>query len=371
MSPRRAKAKAETGIRRKGGKWQAYVRVGGELRTKVFDLDTPPADMRAWRAAQKKSLPSRRHCLADDVARYLETVQHMPTLATREQHLDEWVEVLGGDRRRAAIQPHEVAAALSRWLTEPRPPRKGPGQRAGAARTDPLGPAAVRHRYTALRSLYAALDGKTEAARFFEGVPKPKAPEPSARFIPPAATQAILDALRADSATRARLAVIATTGLPHKLLASLTPDDVDLKQRTIRWPARRKGRGAPGGLKRLSRAAVEAFKAFDRADAWGKFSASSMLKAWRRALSAAGLPRDWRPYDLRHSIGAHVYVASGGDLATVARALGHTDTRMAARYAAAANAMIDAKVTDLVGAKVRLKLPAKLPADRKPAKKRA
>lgn len=43
----------QTGIRRKRGKWQAFVRVNQVLYTKTFDITTPVVEMRAWRETQR------------------------------------------------------------------------------------------------------------------------------------------------------------------------------------------------------------------------------------------------------------------------------------------------------------------------------
>jgi integrase len=358
------KTRADAGIRRHGAGWQTYVQVGGVLYTETWPLDTPKAEMREWRARQKaKGRPARTGTLAADVATYLATVKHMPTYSTRKAHLDEWCAVLGGDRRRASLTPPEVAAALSAWRTTPRAPRTGPGQKKDAPRTDPLGPVAVRHRRTALRSLYVALDGKAAADAFFATVPVPADPAPDVRAVDPAALPAILAALRSDSLTRYRLAVMATTGMPPAILQQVQAHHVDAARRTVVWQGRKKGGGTRAQVRPLSAEGVEAFRQFFAAGAEGPFSTSSLYKAWKRALAACGLPTHWRPYDLRHLFGALVYAATG-DLATVGRLLGHADPndlRVTARYAAAAASLVDAAAAAKAGAKVGDLLPARLP----------
>jgi integrase len=358
--------KKDPGIRRHGAGWQTYVTVKGTDHTKTWPLDTPRTEMREWRQRMKaRGRVARAGTLADDITRYLGTVKHMPTYDTREAHLQEWADALGGDRRRASITPTEVAAVLSTWLTTPRPRRPGPGQRKAEPVTKPLGPVAVRHRRTALRSLYVALDGAHEADRFFEGVPIPADPAPDVRTVDPAALPAILAALRSDSLTRYRLAVMATTGMPPAILQQVQAHHVDAARGTVVWQGRKKGGGTRAQVRPLSAEGVEAFRQFFAAGAEGPFSTSSLYKAWKRALRACGLPTHWRPYDLRHLFGALVY-AETGDLATVGRLLGHADPndlRVTARYAAAAASLVDASAAAKTGARLGGLLPRKLPID--------
>ena len=61
-------------------------------------------------------------------------------------------------------------------------------------------------------------------------------------------------------------------------------------------------------------------------------------------------PPDMRLYDLRHSFGAEIYRLTG-DLATVARFLGHAPgSTVTARYALGANAHVDRAAVDAFNA---------------------
>ena len=61
----------------------------------------------------------------------------------------------------------------------------------------------------------------------------------------------------------------------------------------------------------LTAEGLEALRHFADLDCWGSFSNSSVWKSWRRACQAAGLTTTPRPYDLRHSFGTQMYVATG------------------------------------------------------------
>jgi integrase len=60
-------------------------------------------------------------------------------------------------------------------------------------------------------------------------------------------------------------------------------------------------------------------------------SAEGIKTAWQRARVAAGLP-GVNFHDLRHSC-ASILIASGADLFTVSKILGHASTRTTERYA--------------------------------------
>jgi len=334
-------SKRHPGLRRHGRRWQAYVRVRGQLYTKTFPLDTPVSTMLQWRLAQGARV-APRGTLADDIATYLLTVRHMPSYTERAYHLAQWASALGGHRSRHTITTAEIDAQLSAWLTE----GKAPGT--------------VKHYRTALVSLYRRLDGDgpNPAARSHRPQASPRVP----RFIPPETIAAILDALpdrgRGEkdksrptvSQTKARLWLLATTGIPHKQIGLLTPAHVHGEHLSV--PGRQKGHGAPGRTLALTPAIRYAIELMADAGAWGPFSTSSMRHSFRRALKALGLPLTWTPYDLRHSIGALVY-ADTKDLATVARLLGHADPRTTAIYAAYANADVDRGALERAGAKIR------------------
>lgn len=337
-----APAKRARGIRRHGAGWQAYVQVGGVMHWCAFPLETPLETMQAWRHRQKAAgaaaareaqaarLAAARGeapvaTLGRDIEAYLASRTAMPTYRERKQHLAWWLEALG-DRPRATITPLEIDAVLYRW------------RQTLAAQT-------VRLRRTALRSLWHAIDGR-HAPNPVRASWSPRAPQAARRTVHPALLEQALAAVTSPR-QRARLLVLATTGLPHALIMALTPEDLDLPGKRLRAHPRRKGAGTAAVWLPISPVAVRALKAFAKADAWGRFSASSLRKAWIRACRQVGLI-GVRPYDLRHAFAAALYRARG-DLATVQRLLLHADIRTTQRYAQDAEAELDRDTVAVVG----------------------
>ncbi|HXI11335.1 MAG TPA: tyrosine-type recombinase/integrase [Thermoanaerobaculia bacterium] len=309
------------GERRHGAGWEAYIRVNGDLRRKTFALDSTPAQRHAWRVQQRDQGKDRitHGSFAADVTAYLATVRHMPTHAERAFHLQQWLKVLGGERSRATITTTEINQALSTWrLTK--------------------SPMTVRHYRTALLHLFSRLDGK-DAANPVRGSWRPKDPPMQPRSIPPDVLRAIIKAIKGPK-TKTRLWVMASTGLPQRQLMQLTPESVDWERLRVMIPAREKGSGAPARWLPLNRHARYAFRAMTKHDAWGTFSTGGMRMTWQRALTRLNLPKHLRPYDVRHSVATQIYAATG-DLATVARLLGHSDVRTASRYSIEAHAATD------------------------------
>jgi integrase len=334
----------DPGIRRHGPGWEVRVYVAGVSYCEYFPLDTPKTVMRDWRAAQKaRALPTRAGSFAADVAVYLKTVQHMPTFTERRKHLEEWLAVLGRDRSRATITTTEVDTALSAWLTQPR----------SDTDTRPLAPVSVRHRRTALLHLYRTLDGRSARNPVAESR-RPPDPAPEPRAVPLDRIRAVLAAMQ-PSASRARIMVLLATGLPHASLMAIKPEHVDTERRVVRVPARRKGKGAASRLLPLSDAALAAFRELATWDAWGKFSQSALHMAVRRACKRVGVPH-FRVYDLRHTAGTLIYQQTG-DLATTARLLGHSTTKITERYTTEAHVGMDALASVALGQALARVLP--------------
>ena len=172
------------------------------------------------RVALRKLRPKiGRGTFAGDVERYLAGRTQMPTYKERAAHLALWCAEFG-PRNRHSIETVEIETVLSRWLE------------AG------LQPSTVRNRRTALQALWTGLDGKAAPNPVREAL-MPVLAQPEARAIPYKTIAKILDAMpnvgqgrlgeaREDqSKTKARLAVIAYTGLPHALIKKLTPEAID------------------------------------------------------------------------------------------------------------------------------------------------
>jgi integrase len=318
--PRRIK-----GERRHGKGWEVYVRVNGELRTKTFPLHSTPAQRQSWRIAlQHGAVPSLpREALGRDAVRWLQTVKHTADYPNKRTYMAHWLAKLGRSTPRDEITSARIATVLSDWLHEG------------------YSPTTVRHHRTALKKLWEFCDGKA-AANPVRDTPRPRDVAPEVRAVPIAHVQAVLEKLRGK--TRARLRLMLATGLPHAQVMQLTEHSWDKERRMLRIGSRKKGRGSAGRQLPLSDVAEAALREFHQADAYGAFSQSAMHSAVHRACDALGLPR-FRPYDIRHLFGFRVYALTG-DLHTVARLLGHSDIRTAARYAAAAFDEVDRKVME-------------------------
>jgi len=318
----------------------------GRLVTKRFPKGTERVAMSTWRQEQRvlarqapitaPSEPVDTKGFAGDAARYLKAVAAMPSFSDRERDIARWVQLFG-ERQRATITSTDIASALAAW-----------------AKTK--GAATVNHRRTALMHLWTVLDGRS-AANPVKAAPKYREPDPAPRGIPYALIRRILDKMPTTKA-KARLSVIAWTGLPHAQVARITPGDVDLERRVLRVPGRNKGRGTEARALPLTVEAVSALKVFAAVGAWGEFSRSSVRKSFalactkvaaeeakkpaRTRVSVAGL----RPYDLRHSFGTELYRATG-DIRATQLLMGHSRVEMTHRYTLGA---VDERLADAVRA---------------------
>jgi integrase len=334
---RGARERVSTGVYKDSAGFSIIVTVGGVNHERRWPHGTNLQTLRTAREALATDL-RRSHVvraaaapqagtLAVDAPRYLASVRSMPSYQAREWQIRLWVEAIG-KRQRADITPADVSTQLHTW--------RGEG----------YAPQTCNHLRTALIQLYARLDGK-EARNPARAVPKFRVEPPVSRAIPVLAVAAILRQFRVRSQTRARLAVIATTGLSHAELVRLTPADVNLKAGTLLARARRKGGGSQPRTVPLTKHARLALRAFMRVDAWGPFSAPSMRSRFRDACTRAGYgDTDWRPYDLRHTFATVVAQASGDERAVQAL-LGHTDRKMTQRYTIGS---VDERVTRAIAA---------------------
>lgn len=188
---------------------------------------------------------------------------------------------------------------------------------------------------TALKAVYR-FHGDTETP--VDTIKRPRE-QHEIRGIPQSVVTMILRQLP-RSKTRARLKVLARTGLPHAQIAALQPHHLDLERREVTVTPRRKGRGVPARTLPITHKAVRAFKEFQREEAWGPFSRHSMWRMFQEAVTAAKAawkgrwpaPEHLRPYDLRHAFATEVYRRSR-DLRATAELLLHADMTMTARYA--------------------------------------
>lgn len=357
----------EPGQRRlPSGKWQVYVRVTppGDTRSRflstTFPADSLVTDRRRWRERVRLDArvgsaltPLGETPFAEDANRYLESVAALPTIDQRRQHIREWV-ALFGHRPRASIRPHEIRAQRDRWLTEPRTDRQG-------RECPPYAAGSVNKRLRALSNLWRVLDGR-HAPNPVREVPEADEIEGEPRALPYGVIQAILDAMpdvtraqkgarrAAGSQTKARLAVMAWTGLAHTQLAGLRREDVDWEGQSVWVQGRRKGASGTerkGHRKPITSQAIAALRRFDTLDCWGAFSRASMRKSLMTACRRVearfkedgdGVEIDLsrvRPYDFRHSY-ATALLAATRDLQATQRLMLHGSATTTERYARAA-----------------------------------
>lgn len=337
------------GIRRHGSGWQTSVEFRGERLFEQWPIDASLSEMQEWQKdarAELRLLAKARPSAGtfeSDARKYIRRpdIKALATYSERVQHIEEWVRVFEG-RRRRAITVQMIEAQRDAWLTE---------GFAGAS---------VNKRLRALSNLWTKLDGRRAPNPVCE-VSECEETAATARGLPYDVIEAILDAvpevhegktkagvftrgkgIARPSQTKARLRVIAYTGLSHSQIKKLTPADVDLKAGTVRVIARRKGRKAqrahqqplPQLLPLSSQHAIDAFARFAELNCWGPFSNSSMWKSFRRACERIGL-EGLKPYDFRHSFLSLVYQETK-DLRVTGTFGGHRSERTTRRYTLAA-----------------------------------
>jgi integrase len=380
-------------------------KAAGRQKEKRFPLGTEPREMQRWQLKAKTDLlsgpgskvqgsrprrPSSTDTLAASVPHFLATVPKGDKHDNYRMLLTWWAEGPLGELPRDQITRADILTQLAR------------AESAGAAVST------RNHRLRAIRMLYAVLDADDEDARNpAASIKKTREPEPEARAVPYWLIEAILDALpehrfsrkltpsaaaalakatqepgaswsalarsygvseamvrkvakqpkrtraarETAAKTRARYAVMAYTGLPPAQIMRLTPDDVDLEAKSVLVKPRRKGKGVKARTLPLLEEAVEAFRAFAEANAWGTWSTPSAQRSWNIAKAKvvkqlrAGTPKlepqaratairlleGMRPYDLRHSFGTQALRASK-DLKAVKELLMHGDIRTTERY---------------------------------------
>jgi len=322
------------GITRSAKGWRITVKIHGRLWQKRYHRDHTQEQIEQKLEIARKRLGAGMArglsgSLAEDVRRYLADhfVGHAG-YAERERHLNLWVQALGAQTWRSEITRDDVARVLNGW-------------RAAGLAAD-----TCNKRRTALLALYHALDGRGGSNPVRE-MPKFRAPDPRARGLAYPQIERALKQLPICK-TRARLAVIAYTGMRHGQLAALKPDDWDHKRRVLTVPGTTKGRGTRPYVVPLSPDAQKALTKFDTLDAWGTFTTAPMARMWRAAWYAMTTGVKWKrelevpstfvapvPYDLRHSFGTQVYRMTG-DLKITKELMGHSAIRMTERYTLAA-----------------------------------
>jgi integrase len=305
---------------------QAQISIKGILYRRHFPKGTEQRIIREWllKTELKYRTPNTRKTgrFEDDARAYLLAVAAMPTYAQRAQHIEQWI-VVFGDEWRDRITADAIRAQLQTWRQT-------------------LAAASVNKRRTALMHLYSVLDGKA-AINPVKDVPRFREPEPAPKSLTAADVQAIFAAMP-SSKSKARLMVLAYTGIPPGQIAQIHVEDVSLEGRTVAVAGRKKGSGTRGRLVPLTTKGVAAFKLMRREEAWGGFSRvplrRALIRACQRALGHARIT----PYDLRHFFGSEIYRRSG-DIRATQILMDHSTPTLTHRYTLAAQ---DPRVKDAI-----------------------
>lgn len=192
-------------------------------------------------------------------------------------------------------------------------------------------PSTKNHIRHAVISFYQTLNGP-QGANPARVLKKVREEYPDARALSYDAIEAIFKALT-PSPAKARLMVMAYTGLPQHLIAKITPHHLHLERAEVWATPRRKGAGAEGRMLHLSKKGVEAFKEFVRVNAFGSFQNKQLTSTFRHGakLAKITLPEQTRPYDLRHSFLTET-LRETGDLHAVSELAMHATLEQTKRY---------------------------------------
>jgi integrase len=351
------------GIRPRGKRWEAYVRVDGTLRTKTFDtLDV--STIRAWQDAQRSTvaLPPEKGTLAAKAAEYFAKpeIAAQASVDEKTRHLELWLEQVGWDTPIEAIARDQIEQVLQDWLKV-------------------FAPATVYHRRSSLLSVFTFVYG-THAENVVLDTTVPKAWTPRDQSVDYATLAKILDAmpterlisrgLRQPSTARLVSAVLMHTGVRGCDLRQVRRPHVDWQRGTVQMPPTKKGQGGAWWTCVLTDDGLEALRAFDGADLYGKFSPAAVSRSYKRACRRVlGHDTPVHLYSMRHSVGADTLRASG-DTATVGRVLGHTPgSRMSEQYSKGAHAEVDRRAINAMAAARRASIAT--PAPEQLAKKLA
>lgn len=349
------------GISRSATGWRISLGPGGKTYRRHFPPSTPQATVETALLNARKTLardePAHDGSLASEMQRYLlDHYTGKPGYDERDRHLSLWLVELGPQTQRDAITRDDVARVLNNW------------------RASGLGADTCNKRRTALLALFNTLDGKG-GSNPVRDVPKFRPPDPMPRGL---AYDQIDKALRLLPAcrTRARLSLMAYTGIRPAQMMRLTMDHWDHKNHVLTVPGTRKGHGTRPYVIPLCVQAREAMTEFDSTNAWGTFTWAPIGRMWREAWLSmlSGATRSQvraHPelyahittpvvYDLRHSFGTEAYRATG-DLKAVKDLLGHASMRMSERYTLAAVPAQRLEAVQKFGARIALVQGAKVP----------
>jgi integrase len=280
--------------------------------------------MKAWQIQRRAELSRQMirpalGTLQCDIPTYMRAMQRLAFPDSREDEINAWLHRFGS-RRRHTITREEIQSQVKDWVGE------------GVAAST------VRHRMTALSTLFTELDGE-DAYNPVRGLKRPKEPKPQPDPRPLESVVRVLDEMWFRTAmnnrgwcTLARALVLTYTGMRPsqlmriKLATHFTPF-VDAEVPLVVIPA---GKGGRVILQPLTMDGILALRLFERVGAEGPFSTSSFYKSWHLTCEQAGVPK-FKPYSLRHTFGS--LARRYADLADVQELMGHTSSKTTARYA--------------------------------------
>jgi integrase len=294
--------------------------------------------------------------LAAIVEGYLATVPDGNKRANEVRELAHWTAVFG-KRAPETLRWQELHQQMTTWAN------------GGAAAST------LNKRRQSLKNVFLHVSGK-DGANPVNAVPRHREPAPEARGLALDIVERILNALSDHgqhpkgepapmSKTKARLCVMATTGLPQAQIARIERRHIDWTHATVYVTPRRKGQGTAGRTLPLTPDALDAFRLMDVAGAWGRFSTRAASRSFAAAVKTAKrtfeketrqhwpAPANVRAYDLRHSFLTEAY-RSSRDLRAVAELALHSDLALTDRYAQAAVSETAAKARDAVAGRAIL-----------------
>lgn len=326
------------GVQWVGKGLRARVRIKGVLYTSpVFPADTHLSVLKTWitnRRHDHDHKPGTSHVDAsfvEDVARYLELRSDMKGIDDRRRDMAYWVEALGGHRRRDTITRDEIKLQLNAWRTR------------YAAST-------VNHRRYALQNFFTVIaPNDLNPLATLKGFDPPDLP---AKHLTYPTIRKIFREM-GPSVAKARLVLMAYTGIPPAMQNAITPNMVDWKAGHLWVPKREKAKGVEARKRPLTRPGLVAFRYVRRLSAWGHVDSMNMNMPWYRGVRKAadrypevaaevGPRKDVarglyryplaNPYALRHSFATWCYEHTAGDIQKTADFCGHADTKTTLRY---------------------------------------
>ena len=350
MSPRSRVDSLPPGISRtSSGGYRVRVWIHRHETQRRFKADIPIEKIVGWQtrrreqtqlpATETSSLPGS---FAADVEQYLPLRASMPTIKERRRDLALWEREFG-DLPREAITAVMIRGVTERWLTVgpklvqkwARDSATGKKVRTFVEVEAPLSASCVAHRMRALENFYTVLGGR-QGRNPVREVPEPTGAEGPVRDLPVDLIRALF-AMMPASQSKARLGVLAWTGIPPATLKRITRETFDRERAAVWVPGRKKGKGTSGRWQPLTREGLAAFIELDRWNAWGPHSWDTVRRSYYHARKRLNDPRlkGVPPYQLRGAFATRMYVASG-DFKATSGALGHASPKTTERYAAAA-----------------------------------